>query len=57
MPTGDQTGAPWTCGPLGPNGIVAYCVAFYFASHSPMLYRIHGGQVRGYEQGQRLLCI
>lgn len=41
--------------PIAQHGTVADYVPFYFAPRSPMLYRIHHGDVSGYSDGQRNL--
>lgn len=38
--------------PIGPGGVVADYVPFYFAARSPMLYAIHRGNVPAYQDGQ-----
>ncbi len=38
--------------PIGPNGVVADYVPFYFAARSPMLYTIYRGNVAAYQDGQ-----
>lgn len=41
-----------TAVPVGPLGVLAEYVPFYFAPRSPMLYAIHTGFVEGYAGGQ-----
>lgn len=38
--------------PMGPGGVVADYVPFYFAARSPMLYTINRGNVPAYQDGQ-----
>lgn len=38
--------------PIGPGGVVADYVPFYFAARSPMLYTINRGSVPAYQDGQ-----
>lgn len=38
--------------PIGPGGVVADYVPFYFAARSPMLYTINRGNVPAYQDGQ-----
>ena len=39
--------------PCGAKGVLHDYVPFYFAPRSPMLYTIHKGNVKGYNQGQK----
>ncbi|MDL2313832.1 DUF4433 domain-containing protein [Desulfovibrio sp. OttesenSCG-928-C14] len=39
--------------PVGPRGVVADYVPFYYCTRSPMLYAIHSGNVSGYADGQK----
>ena len=44
---------PIRCGPQGTvRGTVHDYVAFYFGPRSPMLFQLHTGQVKGYNEGQ-----
>lgn len=42
-----------TCVPCGAGRVLHDYVPFYFAPRSPMLYAIHRGNVKAYQQGQR----
>ena len=41
--------------PCGPRGVIHDYVSFYFGPRSPMLYQLHTGRVRGYQEGQEPL--
>ncbi len=47
-----QSARKQRCISCGPRGIITDYVPFYFGMRSPMLLRLHSGNVQGYDEGQ-----